>query len=173
MLTSKAGTFNKRGFTLVELSMVLFIISLFALFSLPRLTSFFSTEKLQNDAGRLADYIEHLRDEAVFSKRHLLLVCNIEEGRFRVVSADRADTEEIEEVMMRPFIMEEAIKIVDIDKRGSGKRSDGEARINFYPGGRAETAFIHLKDSDGQALTLEISPLSRTVTIHEGYADVI
>jgi len=153
--------------------MVLLIISIFALFSLPRLTSFFTSEKLSNDAARLADYLEHLRDEAIFKKRHLLLVCKIEEGHFRVIPAESDGKESPAEVMLRPFTMGEAVRIVDIEKRGSGKRTEGEAEINFYPGGNTEAALIHLRDGDEKALTLEIAPLSRKIAIVDGYVETI
>lgn len=168
MPTLKAGIWNKNGFTFVELAVVLFIISIFSAAAAPRLLSYFSSETMEKSASRLALYIEHIRDEAVYKRKTLSLTCAIEEGSFRVISLDEKDAPT---VLMRPFTLPASIKIVDIDISGSDSDIAGESSILFSPGGTSDGAFIHLKNDDDKALTIRIFPLAREIDIYEGYVE--
>ena len=161
----KAGTWNKRGFTFVEIAVVLFIISIFAAISAPRLLAFFSAETIERSASGLGRYIEHVRDEAVYKRKTLSLICAIEDGRFRVTY----DGEDEKGVLMRPFALPEGIRIVGVDIQGRGSAIAGELPIYFYPGGMVDGALIHLKSDDEKELTIKIFPLAREIDIYEGY----
>ncbi len=144
MSMSKAGICNKSGFTFVEIAVVLFIISIFTAVAAPRLLAFFSAETIERSASRLGNYIEHVRDEAVYKRKTLNLTCAIEEGRFKVTSFG----EDEQGVLMRPFTLPESIKIVDIEIQGRETDIAGESLIMFSPGGMADGSFIHLRSDD-------------------------
>jgi len=167
MRISKAGICNKSGFTFIELAVVLFIISIFTAVAAPRLLSFFSSETIERSASKLALYIEHVRDEAVYKRRTLTLTCAIEEGRFKVTSFG----EDEQGVLMRPFTLPQSIKIVDIDIQGKDSNIAGESFISFSPGGMADGAFIHLRSDDEKEITIKIFPLAREIDIYQGYVE--
>ncbi len=164
----KAGTSNNRGFTFIEISVVLFIIGLFAAMALPRLTSFLSTAGLNESSSKIAIYLEHMRDESVYKRKTILLKCDLDKKSF---SALTVGEESKTTVLLRPYKLPDDVKIIDINVGGRGKVSEGEATISFYPGGRSESAFIHIRDNEDQDMTLELSPFSRAVRIHDGYAE--
>lgn len=168
MPTLKAGTSNNRGFTFIEISVVLFIIALFAAMALPGFMSFLSTAGLKDSSSKIATYLEHMRDEAVFKRKTLLLKCDLDK---KIFSAVTVGEENETTVLLRPYKLPEDVKIIDIDVRGREKVSEGKTTISFYPGGRSESAFIHIRDNEDRDITLELSPLSREVRIHEGYAE--
>ncbi len=163
----KAGICNKSGFTFVEIAVVLFIISVFTAVAAPRLLAFFSSETIERSASRLGNYIEHVRDEAVYKRKTLSLTCSIEAGRFKVTSLG----EDEQGVLMRPFTLPESIKIVDINIQGRDSDIAGESFISFFPGGMADGAFIHLRNDDEKDLTIKIFPLAREIDIYEGYVE--
>lgn len=168
MPISRAGICSEEGFSFIELSVVLLIIVLFAFFAVPRFAAIVSSNDLEKNAARFCTYLEHIRDEAVFERKILLLKCEIGKG---ICSVFTSAEEEKSSVLMRPFSFPENIGVADIDIRGKNKMYDGEAEIYFYSGGRADEALFHLHDDKGRALTLEIGFLSRKVKIHEGYAE--
>ncbi|MDH3976736.1 MAG: hypothetical protein OEV42_20935, partial [Deltaproteobacteria bacterium] len=92
----------------------------------------------------------------------------IEEGTFAVY-APRGEKEK--GLLIKPLHFPEEIKILDIHIPGKEKKSIGETLISFFPGGMADSALIHLKDNEDKEITLELSPLSRKVEIHEGYLE--
>jgi len=164
----KAGTWNSRGFTFIEISLVLLILSIFAVAALPRFAAFYSGKKLENSVSKLTVYIEHMRDLAMFKRQTLFLHCDLETGRFWVTTAvgkkNRA-------VMMRPFTVLDSVKVSEIDVAGKEKITEGEAVITFYPGGKASPALLHLKSEDGGEVTLDILYLARDVKRYEGYVE--
>ena len=164
----RAGTSDRRGFTLIEVAMVLFIFSILMVAAAPRLASFLSSSKLETNVSRLAIYLEHIRDEAIYKRKVLILRCRIEEGTFAVY-APRGEKEK--GLLIKPLHFPEEIKILDIHIPGKEKKSIGETLISFFPGGMADSALIHLKDNEDKEITLELSPLSRKVEIHEGYLE--
>lgn len=170
MPTSRAGTSNNRGFTFIEISMVLLILAVFTVAAFPRFTAFLSTGGIENSISRLSLYIEHLRDQAIYRRKALLLHCDIEKGRFWV-TAER--DEEKGEVLMRPFGFPEDVKVMDIVIADGEKIAKGEVDILFFPGGKADGALIHLKGRDERDVTLEIPYLARDVKVHEGYVEII
>ena len=164
----KAGISGKRGFTLIEITMVLLILSILMVAAAPRLASFLSASKLETSVNRLAIYMEHIRDEAIYKRQPLILRCRIEEGTFSVYYPWG---EEEKGVLMKPLSFPLEVKVVDIHIPGKEKKSMGEALISFFPGGMADSALIHLKDNEDKEITVELSPLSRKVEIHEGYLE--
>lgn len=170
MQISKAGISGNRGFSLIEIAMVLFIFSILMAAAAPRLTSFLSSSKLETSVSRLATYLEHIRDEAIYKKKVLIVRCLIEEASFSVYIAGG---EEERGVLMKPLDFPEEIRVTDIHIPGKEKKSVGEALISFFPGGMADSALIHIKDDTDKEITLELSPLSRKVELHEGYLEKI
>ena len=166
----RAGISGKRGFTLIEVAMVLLIFSILMIAAAPRLVAFLSSSKLETTVSRLAIYMEHIRDEAIYKRKVLVLRCRIEEGVFSVYYPWG---EEEKGVLMKPLDIPEEVKVVDIHIPGKEKKSMGEAVITFFPGGMADSALIHFKDNEDREITVELSPLSRKVEIHEGYLEAV
>ena len=170
MPTLKAGISGKAGFTLIEITMVLLIFSVLMMAAAPRLAAYLSSSKLETSVSRLAVYMEHVRDEAIYKRKVLVVRCRIEEGTFSVYYPWG---EEERGVLMKPLDLPREIKVVDIHLPGREKKSMGEAVITFYPGGLADSAFIHFKDNEDREITVELAPLSRKVEIHEGYLEAV
>ena len=170
MRTLKAGRSTRKGFTFIEITMVLFIMGLFLALSVPRLISFVSSGKLASGVSKLSIYIEHIRDLSMYRQEVLVLHCNIDTGQFWVT---RIDGKVSDESLLRPFTFPESVKIVEIVLSNEKKVIDGEAEMFFYPGGKADPFLIHLRGEEEEEITLEISYLSRNVKQHEGYVEAI
>jgi len=170
MRTLKAGTSGSRGFTFIEITMVLLILALFLSLSVPRLVSFVSSGKLENSVSRLSVYIEHLRDLSIYRQEALILHCNLDTGKFWVT---KRDGEASDSVLLRPLSFPESVKVAGIIVNNEKKVIDGEAEIAFYPGGKAKPSLIYLKSETEEEITLEIPYLSRNVKLHEGYLETI
>jgi len=169
MPISKAGISNKKGFTFIEIAVVLFILSIFAVVALPRLGSFLDSGKMLESSSKLAFYLEHMRDESIYRGKIIVVRSNLDDNSFHALIYGDNSGESRTSSSMRPFSLPQDVRIMDIDIPGSSKISGGEAAISFYPGGSADGALIHLRDMEEKDVTLELSPFSRTVRITEGY----
>lgn len=159
---------RKAGFTLIEFTIVIFILALLTAVSLPRFASFFSEGELELFASRLATFIEHARDEAIYKKKALYVNYSMEENRFWI-SDFKGDKDS--GVLMRPLAVPDGVAVTDVVMTGDEKAVEGDIKILFYPGGRAQAALIHLKGREEKKMTLEISYLARKVKRHEGYLE--
>ena len=159
---------RKAGFTLVELTIVIFILALLTAVTMPRFVAFFSRGDLDVFASRLSTYIEHVRDKAVYKKRVLYVNYNPQQNRFWVTDF-KGDKDSA--VLMRAVPIPEGIVVSDVVVGNGEKIFEGDVRIPFYPGGKAEAVLIHLKGREEKNMTLEIPYLARKVKRHEGYLE--
>lgn len=159
---------SKAGFTLIEFTIVIFILALLTAVTMPRFVAFFSRGDLDVFVSKLSTYIEHVRDEAVYKKRVLYVNYSPQENRFWVTDFKG---EKDRGVLMRALSVPEGVVITDFVVGGGEKMFEGDVKISFYPGGKAEAVLIHLKGREGRNMTLEIPYLARKVKRHEGYLE--
>lgn len=168
----KAGTFNKseqslvnsrqstvhyslftnRGFTLMELLVVLFILSITLTFVIPR---FMGKEeaKLKSTSRRLLYAVRRLSDEALFKKEKRILNINIGNGEYW------------EEEKGRKSRLSNNISITDVTF-GKKKIDRGVVSIAFFPSGFRDEAEIHLKGK-GKGYTVVVPALGERFEIKE------
>src|SRR4030043_685017 len=79
MQISKAGISSRRGFTLLELIVVLFIISLVMAFILPSFSGF-GENKLKSEAREMASILRYMNDSATSRKGTFLMKFDLDEG---------------------------------------------------------------------------------------------
>ncbi len=129
MRTSTTGICH-NGFTLVELIVVIFIISLVVAVSFPAFT-LRQDGNLKSDAGHVASILRYLNDSAVFTKETYALNINFRDRVVRHRGPDGERTERID-------------NLSGITLQSRGKVSDGEVTVFFGPAGTGESFTIHL-----------------------------
>lgn len=130
------GLFAKlsKGFTLLELVVVIFIIALFAALVFPSFTKQ-GKDSLRYDAGKMASLLRYLNESAVSSKHTFSLKFELVERR---ISWDGPDGKKSEEM--------ETLRSVRLQSRGEMK--DGEVTIFFGPLGLQENIEVRFSDND-------------------------
>lgn len=165
---SKAGkSNNQKGFTLIELAVVVILLSLFAVFTVPLFSST-GTSDLGYSARRLNGTIKYLYNETVLTGREHRLIFNLDRRSYQARLV-----EETGEVVNAPGMEHQAIlsgdvKFRDLQIPGVGTVATGEVALVFNPSGWVQEALIHLQGGEEQ-LTLQIMPLTGTTEIHDGY----
>jgi prepilin-type N-terminal cleavage/methylation domain-containing protein len=156
MRTSTAGICH-NGFTLVELIVVIFIISLVLAVSFPSFT-IRQDGKLKSDAGHIASILRYLNDSAIFTKETYDLNINFKDRVVRYKGPDGEKTERID-------------NLSGITLQSRGKVSDGEVTVFFGSAGMGESFTIHLTSVES-SLEIVFNALSGRVKVsaHEGMA---
>ncbi len=153
MRISKTGTCsNRKGFTLLELVLVIFIISLSAALVFPSL-SFFESSKIKSDVKKIASILRYLNENAITSKETAILKIDLKKKLLTYNSAEGKK----EEVF-------ETIHSVEMQSRGI--ISEGELSIFFYQQGALENINIYLSDDRANYL-VAFNHLSGKVKIVE------
>lgn len=166
--------FNKpgypaRGFTLIELIVVLVLLGLMFGLTVPRFREAMLTDSLDATSLKLIGLVQDLRERAVSGQISYMLHFDIREKKIWAI-AGNATEEEKEEARQRAFSLPPDVKIQDIWSWSSGKFFN-EGFIRFSRKGYVEQSMIHLQSEDGRELSLELTPFLGSIKIHEGYVD--
>ena len=133
------------GFTLVEISVVIGIISLLALISIPALISYQKTTALQNEARSISSNLRLAQQLAITEQSIHDVEFSIVNNSYEIINAETSETVKTIEVA-------DEISIDSItDLTGS--------TVSFNPTGAVtETGTITLINSKDQTATIEIKP---------------
>jgi prepilin-type N-terminal cleavage/methylation domain-containing protein len=164
-------TKRRPGFTLLELAVVLLIIGLVLAIAMPRFGAFQGAE-LRSEAHRLAARSHYLYEEAGAQKVLLRLNFDLNHSTYFVTRLDP--------FAPNPSFMPEKgpaggvvtmpadVRLRDVWVEGGGVFHSGIVTCQFYPGGVADAAVIHLFDRRGDVITLGIDPFNGAVAIISG-----
>jgi general secretion pathway protein H len=159
------------GFTLLELAVVLFLIGLVMMIAMPHFAAF-GDAQLRSEARRLASHANYLYQEAGAQKVMLRLNFDLDHDRYVVTRLDPFAPEPVfmpERGAAGAVVeMPTSVHIRDVSVEGVGTFRRGTVGVQFYPGGAADAAVIHLVDRVGTVFTLAIDPFSGRVSVARG-----
>ena len=164
-------TSNKaKGYTLIELIVVIVLLGLMFGLTIPKFRQVVSRDSLDASALRIIGLVEDLREKAISNQVSYFLRFDIREKKLWAFASNVSE-EEVEAARERAYRLPADIEIEDIWSWTSGKLYD-EAIIRFSKKGYIEQSMIHLQSEDGRQLSLELTPFLGSIKIHEGYVDI-
>ncbi|HOI15958.1 MAG TPA: prepilin-type N-terminal cleavage/methylation domain-containing protein [Geobacteraceae bacterium] len=168
----KARNFRCAGFTLIELTVVIFILGLVALLVVPRLP-FAQERDLGTTARTFAGTLRYLQNHAISTKMYYRLRIRILDGAMEVMRVLPEDEEvAVTDPALMKLALREGVEFADITTSRLGKISEGEAAIDFSPLGADEFLLFHLKSQAGSRFfTVALYPGSGRVEVLEGYQE--
>ncbi len=135
----------KTGFTLIELIIVIFIISIFVGFGVPKFMEMFFNSAIRQDARKIAMIIQTMRTSAILNKQEKSVVFNLDKHTVEYSTALH-DNRTLD------------VKDVDIYiKEQDKEHKDGKYSIKIMPSGMATPCSIVLKN-DQDMYTITIKP---------------
>ena len=147
MQISRTGICNKKsaGFTLLELLVVIFILSLITAFVMP---SFYGIGegKLRSEAGKIASLLRYLHDTAISRKETFFLTLNLDTKTAKWETPDGKYSEKFG-------------SLLNISTTSSKNISNGEITLFFSPLGLQENLIVTLKEKE-QEMSVTFNPLS-------------
>jgi prepilin-type N-terminal cleavage/methylation domain-containing protein len=160
---------NNRGYTLIELSVVVLLIGVMLLIAVPRVWDTLLNDDLKAVTRRLINSAHELRYESVREQTDYILHIDLTHQAFWSYPADTT-AEKHAEFRKGAFSLPEGIRIVDVRQADEVRRTEGEAHIRFFRQGYAVPTVVHLAKDD-RAFTLIFNPFLQTVTVYEKYVD--
>ena len=149
--------FRMRGFTLLELLVVLFIITSVTFIAFP---SFWSAA-VRDDKVTIAASLKNLRDEAVSTKKEVFFTVDFKGRQFRFTGSKGEAKEKPRIIDMK----DDETWEVFIPSRGTIK--EGEIIIAFTPTVQEEFIALYLT-KNGKETTILLNNLSGEVEIEDG-----
>ncbi len=163
-MTSATGNDRLAGraaFTLIELSIALFVLAMLVAFAVPSFVRAYNSQVLRETALTFSTTCQLARVQAVTQQRPVMLRIDLERQVFWVVQAAKPgpDTE----------AEEQTIKVVELPPRVrlvAAERADGEFRgekrveIVFYPNGTCDELSVLFRGNEPGGLAATLDPIT-------------
>ena len=166
---SIAGKWNERGYTLIELSVVVLLIGMMLFLAIPRVRDGLLNDDLKATTRQIVGAATELRNDAVREQLDYLLRLDLVETGFWSYSADTT-AEKQAEIRKRAVRFPKGIRIADVRQPPEARKTDGEVVIRFFRKGYVSPTVIRLVKDD-RTFTLVFNPFLQTVGVYEESVD--
>ena len=162
---------NRRGFTLIEIAVVLTIIGMVLMLVLPRLPSS-EQENLKVSARTLASTLRYMQDRAATGRTtyYLRMEPGTDSVKVLEAAADGSEKEPLDPLLQKRPV-KEGIVVADVIIPRLGKVIDGTIRLDVGSGGLRDFVVIHLRSPEDKFWTVMAFPASGKVKVFVGYQE--
>lgn len=160
-----------RAYTLIELTVVVFLIGLMLALTVPRIQHSLLSDDLKAATRRMVGTVRTLRDKAIRDQKGYGLYLDLESNQFWVEWSSMT-VEQKADARQNASTLPGNIRILDVCRRDSGKQDIGDTVIHFTKKGYVEQAVIHLGTKEGRAYTIVLSPFLGTAKTYDTYVDI-
>lgn len=164
---------SNKGFTLLELVVVLVILAGVAALALPRLTALFDDD-VRASARTTATLLRYLEERAVVGRTSYRLKVDLDQQQIRVVQLSGLGEEQLPD---DPFLARNPLvgktRIAELTSTRLGRVAGGTVSISYGPGGLAEPLVLRLGETTGRQYTVQALPVNGSVKVAEGWLELI
>lgn len=162
---------KNRGFTLIEVMVVLILISLSMLLVTPSLSRFSKTVELKGAAKKISAILRYYRSEAVNQGRVYQVLFDPDLREVRVQSIEEKDEDEgaggaKDNSSQKRYTLPKGVDIKEV-KADSPQYPSDYSVIEFYPNGGSNGGTILLDSQDRKGYRIKINFLTGVVEIEK------
>lgn len=178
MKISTTGSWSSRegpgtkGFTLIELAVVIALLGLFLGLTIPRFQYYLVADDLKATTRKIVGLVREVRNEAIREQRVYTIHLDIESNRWWTEHTGMED-EEMVLAKEEAFVLPGGVRILDVWCRGKGKQAQGDVAIPFSKKGYVDQTLIHIGGQADREFTVELSPFLGMVKVHDTYVDSV
>lgn len=168
--TLRIGKSGNKGFTFLELAVVLTLLALFTVLTVPSLQGMISGNRLERAARNMGAVIRHARGLAAGEGTLYYVRFDLGERKYWL-SRERGqyDSDLQHEDVIERRRLPDGVSFKDVETIGKGMIATGETVIHFWSNGLVEMASIHLQDDANRQITLFVNPVTGSVKMEEKY----
>jgi prepilin-type N-terminal cleavage/methylation domain-containing protein len=160
-----------KGFTLLELMVVMLLISIVLAISIPK----FGGGPFQDPVKKLSRWmintVKTLRSAAIQQQKTQGLIIDLSNRRMWLVN-DAMDEEAVQAAASnKAMTLPDAIRYMDVQFPQQERISSGTAEVRFYPAGYSDQVLIHLETDDDEKLSYLVEPLLPKVKIFDEWIE--
>jgi prepilin-type N-terminal cleavage/methylation domain-containing protein len=161
---------SQAGFTLIELIVVMFIISLLFVFALPDLSHRIMRDDTELAINRIIQNIQKLKQESAAQNKDLYMCFQMANN---IVSmGEISDEDQISDPESgSSFTLTDNISIENIIFSDNRTNTETKPCIGFYKKGYSDWAVIHLSTENGKPFSLVVHAFLHKIQTHEGYVE--
>ncbi len=158
---------NQRGFTLIELGIVVVLIGLFTVISVPLLDTG-GRDDVRAAARRLAGTIKYLFNEAALTGLEHRLIYNLDRDSYQAKVRESDGQVFAVKGIGSERRLRKGVHFQRLALPGRGSFNSGEVTVRIDPSGWLEETLILLSGDGDYRLTVLINPLTGAAEIIEG-----
>jgi len=162
------GTLGHMGFTLIELTVVIALISIIFFVSLPRIKNDIFIDQTKKTSRWLLTSVRYLKETSIRGQMDHALNVDMDNGKFWI-SHDSMAEEIREKSETGGLTLSDGMRVQDVEFAGNRKMSNGVVQIQFYAKGYSDNAMIHVVNEDDRELSYHITPFLPRMKIIEAY----
>ncbi len=174
MRGSAAKITELNGYTLVELTIVVFLIGTMLTLTVPRIQ--FLSDDPKGDTRKFIGKIRDIKGRAVRDRNAYQLHLDLSSDEIWVSSEAGPDQDTDDQVLDGPLGDAEEdrkkMPVIDVHFPHSGKENSGEVVIHFSKEGYVEPAMVHLGTRVEDAYSVHLSPFLGVLDIYDGYIEL-
>ena len=149
----------RRGFTLIELMVVIVILGIIATVIAPNIDRISPKYSLRAGAREIASTIEHCRSQSALTGETYSIVYDLDQMRYWILLPVKMDeygqpSEEDREPVRPPRLLPTGVKIVDVTTLDNENHTDGEVQIDFSPFGNTGSHIVLIQYEDNEELKI-------------------
>ncbi len=170
--TEGIGTLSyDAGFTLIELTVVMALISIMFFVTLPRIKRDIFFDQTKKTSRWLLTSVRYLKEASIRDQADYTLHVDMDNEKLWVSSSvEEEESHEKEETS--GLTLADGIRIRDVVFAGNRKMTHGVAQIQFYAKGYSDNAMIHMVNENDMELSYHIPPFLPHMKIIEEYIDL-
>ena len=157
-----------KGFTLIELVVVVALISIMLFLAIPRFQSDFFTDSTKKVSRWIMYKVPALKENAFRKQKKYVLHVGIDSEKLWITHEGMSD-EELQDAEMDGYKLPDDIKLQDVEFPDEQVISAGRADIYFYEKGYSDKAIIHMVHDDDHRLSFLIEPFLPQVHLYNKY----
>ena len=132
------------GFTLLELTLVMFFMAIIAGLSTPFVMSTLDRMELQTSARKVASMLRYARSEAIASKKPVVFSGNLTRNQFWITQGYKNETPKISSLT-------DPIRLTRFTNEGEDNLfRDGEFTVTFFPQGNSSGGLIGMNINESR-----------------------
>ena len=157
-----------RGFTLIELVVVVALISIVLFLAIPRFRGDFLTDSTKKVSRWILINIPALKENAFREQKRYVLHVGIDSQKMWITHDGMSD-QEVQDAEFDAYKLPDDIKFQDVEFPDEQIISAGRADIYFYEKGYSDKAIIHMVHDEDQRWSFLIEPFLPRVYLYEKY----
>jgi prepilin-type N-terminal cleavage/methylation domain-containing protein len=157
-----------KGFTLIELIVVISLIGMMLFFAIPRFQSDVLSDSTKKVSRWILLKVPYLKQKSAREQKQYILHMNLDSNRLWITHQEMPE-EALQSAETNGYKLPDDIKLLDVEYPDQEKISVGQADIYFDGKGYSDKAIIHLENDDNERLSFLIEPFLHRVRLYNRY----
>jgi len=162
---------STKGYTLIELVVVMAVIGATFYMVLPRLSAALIADPLRETAGYVSQTAADLRARAMASQQRQMLWVDLDNNRLFTGAQTSDQTLARQSLPQKAFGLGEDLRLAGLRFPRQQRATGGTVPVCFHHQGHSDQVIIHLSRVDGRGFSLYINPFLPGIEVYPGHID--